>query len=524
MSQIILFDLDGTLTDSAEGITKCVQYALRHFGIDEPDLEKLKHFVGPPLQEQFMKAYHMPERQAEIAVAVYRERYAKIGMYENKPYEGIEEVLKMLREEKKILGVASSKPEIYVNKILEHFHIDTYFDVVAGANMDGTRTEKDEVIEEALLRLGMTDKREDVLMVGDRFYDVEGALKCGVQCIGAGYGYGSPHELELAGAVYVADTVEDLKILSERYRNAGKEETLPDTQGETHQYTAVPRNDSLLKKIWQVVYPMGLYYLITFVVAQAGAVILYSWYTMKNAASTVEEMQALLMQHTVLLNGIAALLAIFPMMLLYQKDKRFRIRGIIGKKENNHRQVHSGTYAMTVLFAVTASQVLNDLINYSGLADLFPAYPQLQSAIFDGQSIIVLCITVGFLAPVVEEILFRGLVFKRLQDYTGNGWAVLISGLLFGIYHENMIQFVYAGLLGFAFAMLMVRTNSLKVVITAHAAANLWSLLGKSLVNALAATNVMAYSILLGIFVILALFSGVCLLGGKKISNNKKRA
>ncbi|MCH1982994.1 CPBP family intramembrane metalloprotease [Ruminococcus sp. OA3] len=179
---------------------------------------------------------------------------------------------------------------------------------------------------------------------------------------------------------------------------------------------------------------------------------------------------------------------------------------------------------MTVLFAVTASQVLNDLINYSGLADLFPAYPQLQSAIFDGQSIIVLCITVGFLAPVVEEILFRGLVFKRLQDYTGNGWAVLISGLLFGIYHENMIQFVYAGLLGFAFAMLMVRTNSLKVVITAHAAANLWSLLGKSLVNALAATNVMAYSILLGIFVILALFSGVCLLGGKKISNNKKRA
>ena len=104
MSQIILFDLDGTLTDSAEGITKCVQYALKHFGIDEPDLEKLKHFVGPPLREQFMKTYHMPERQAEVAVAVYRERYARIGMYENRPYDGIEEVLKMLQEEKKDIG------------------------------------------------------------------------------------------------------------------------------------------------------------------------------------------------------------------------------------------------------------------------------------------------------------------------------------------------------------------------------------------------------------------------------------
>lgn len=522
MSQIILFDLDGTLTDSAEGITKCVQYALSHFGINEPDLEKLKHFVGPPLREQFMKAYHMPERQADVAVAVYRERYAKTGMYENRPYDGIEEVLRLLKDEKKILGVASSKPEIYVNKILEHFHIDAYFDVVVGANMDGTRTEKDEVIEEALLRLGMTDRREDVLMVGDRFYDVEGALKCGLQCIGAGYGYGSEQELELAGAVYVAKTVEDLKVLSDKYRETEKEAVLKEAPEESHKYTAIPRNDSLLKKIWQIVYPMGLYYLITFVVAQAGAVILYSWHTMKNAAASVEEMQALLMQHTVLLNGIAALLAIFPMALLYQKDTRLRARGILGTKEKNHRQIRADTYAVTILFAVTASQVLNDLINYSGLADLFPAYPELQSAIFDGQSIVVLCVTVGILAPIVEEILFRGLVFKRLQDYTGNGFAVVVSGLLFGIYHENMIQFVYAGLLGIAFAVLMCRTNSLKVVIVAHAAANLWSLLGRNFVNALAATNVMAYSILLGVFVILALLSGVYLMGNKKIRSRKK--
>src|SRR5699024_1172907 len=153
MSLIILFDLDGTLTDSAEGIVECVQYELAHFGIEEPDTENLKCFVGPPLLEQFTQYCHMSKRQAETAVAVYRERYAKTGIYENRLYEGIPQLLELLKQEKKILGVASSKPEIYVRRILEYFQIDQYFDVIVGANMDGTRTKKSEVIEEALERL-----------------------------------------------------------------------------------------------------------------------------------------------------------------------------------------------------------------------------------------------------------------------------------------------------------------------------------------------------------------------------------
>ena len=196
MSRIILFDLDGTLTDSAEGIVKSVQYALAHFGIEEPDTEKLKCFYTYIyFLEQFMQYCHMSKRQAETAVAVYRERYAKTGIYENRLYEGIPQLLELLKQEKKILGVASSKPEIYVRRILEYFQIDQYFDVIVGANMDGTRTKKSEVIEEALERLQAEESREEVLMVGDRFHDVAGALECGIQCIGAAYGYGGEAEL-----------------------------------------------------------------------------------------------------------------------------------------------------------------------------------------------------------------------------------------------------------------------------------------------------------------------------------------
>ena len=148
MSEIILFDLDGTLTDSAPGITRCVQYALRHFGIDEPDLKKLECFVGPPLKEMFMEYAGFSESQAEEAVAKYRERYTEKGIFENAVYEGIPELLQLCRDRGRVLGVASSKPQVFVEQILEHFDLRQYFEVVVGAELDGTRTDKAEVIEE----------------------------------------------------------------------------------------------------------------------------------------------------------------------------------------------------------------------------------------------------------------------------------------------------------------------------------------------------------------------------------------
>ena len=214
MSQVILFDLDGTLTESGEGIINCVAYALEKLGKKEEHPEKLQCFVGPPLKEQFMKYAGLSEEEAEQAVVYYRERYTTKGMFENCLYPKVPELLELLKINDKILGVASSKPEVYVKQILEHFQIADYFTAIVGSELDGRRTDKAEVIEEALRRMHLEEERDKVLMVGDRSHDVQGAVSCGLQCIGVTYGYGSREELESAGAVYIADSVEDLGILA----------------------------------------------------------------------------------------------------------------------------------------------------------------------------------------------------------------------------------------------------------------------------------------------------------------------
>ena len=150
MSQVILFDLDGTLTESGEGIMKSVQYALEKLGIIEENQEKLRRFIGPPLLESFMNYYGMDQETAAQAVVYYRERYTDKGIFENELYPKIPQLLEILQINDKILGVASSKPEVYVKQILEHFGIDQYFQVIVGSELDGSRTKKPEVIEEAL--------------------------------------------------------------------------------------------------------------------------------------------------------------------------------------------------------------------------------------------------------------------------------------------------------------------------------------------------------------------------------------
>lgn len=197
MSDMILFDLDGTLTDSGPGITRCVQYALASFGIEEPDLEKLNCYVGPPLLESFMNFAGLGCEEAQQAITKYRERYEAEGIFENEVYEGIPEVLAYLKEKGKILAVASSKPEKYVEQILEHFEIRKYFTVVTGSEMNETRTDKGEVIAETLRRLGAEDSRSDVVMVGDRSYDVIGARENGLLCVGVSYGYGGREDRNL---------------------------------------------------------------------------------------------------------------------------------------------------------------------------------------------------------------------------------------------------------------------------------------------------------------------------------------
>ena len=210
MYKAIFFDLDGTLTESGEGITKSVQYALEKLGKPEEDLDKLRVFIGPPLMEQFMKYADVDETEARRAVEYYRERYAVKGIFENRPYDGVENLLRELKGRGYILAVASSKPEYYVTKILDYFNLSSYFEVVVGSEMNGARTSKTEVIEEALKRLNMSDRRKEVLMVGDKEHDVLGARAAGLACVAVGYGYGTKEELTAAQPLKIEASIEEL--------------------------------------------------------------------------------------------------------------------------------------------------------------------------------------------------------------------------------------------------------------------------------------------------------------------------
>ena len=209
MPKAILFDLDGTLTDSGEGIINCASLALRHYGIPVPDRETMRVFVGPPLRDTFFK-FGVPEDKLDEAVEVYRSRYIPIGKFENTPYPGIYDLLARLKAEGHKLYVATSKPEQMSMDILNKFELTPYFDLIAGATLDGRRDHKADVIAYLLQQTGSD---MDAIMVGDTVYDVVGAAAHGIPTVGVSWGYGNVSEMENAGAKAIAHTMEELHDL-----------------------------------------------------------------------------------------------------------------------------------------------------------------------------------------------------------------------------------------------------------------------------------------------------------------------
>ena len=207
--QYILFDLDGTLTDPAEGITKSVQYALKHFGIEEEDLEKLQPFIGPPLVESFMDFYGFSEEQAHEAVTYYREYFKPKGIFENEVYKGIPELLEELTQAGKTLILATSKPVVFAEQILEHFDLRQYFEFIGGSDIEQTRAKKSEILQYILEECQLVDLTE-LVMVGDRKHDIIGAKQFGIDTVGVLYGYGSEEELKEAGADVLVESVCEL--------------------------------------------------------------------------------------------------------------------------------------------------------------------------------------------------------------------------------------------------------------------------------------------------------------------------
>lgn len=209
MKRTVLFDLDGTLTDSGEGIINCASLALEHFDLPVPSREEMRAFVGPPLHETFQR-FGIPADKTDEAIRVYRSRYIPIGMFENTPYPGVRELLEVLKSQGFTLYVATSKPEEMSVTILERFGLAPYFDHICGASTDTSRSTKDAVIAYLLERSGA---KEDMVMVGDTKYDILGAKAHGIPAIGVSWGYGNVEEMIAAGAVGIVDSMDALLTL-----------------------------------------------------------------------------------------------------------------------------------------------------------------------------------------------------------------------------------------------------------------------------------------------------------------------
>lgn len=215
--QYILFDLDGTITNPMEGITKSARYALASFGIEVYDLRTLCPFIGPPLKQSFLEFYHLTDEQAEAAIIKYREYFSVKGIFENVMYEGVDKFLHTLTQKGKKLYLATSKPEPFARQILEHFKLSHYFSFIGGSTFDGSRSEKVDVIKYVLEETQITDLSKTV-MVGDRKYDITGAKMNGIDAIGVLYGYGDRKELEEAKADFIEVNLADLskRLLMEK--------------------------------------------------------------------------------------------------------------------------------------------------------------------------------------------------------------------------------------------------------------------------------------------------------------------
>ncbi len=203
MFKYVLFDLDGTLTDSARGIKNCIKYSCERMNLTIPSEEVLDTFLGPPLAEKYAEVFNLSKENAQKAVDIYRERFAPIGLFENDVYDGVTEMLEMLKNAGCILGVATSKPEIYAKKILDHFDLTKYFDVLVGSDLVGGKHDKTDVLKEALLKMQPTEK---AIMVGDRCFDIESARILGVYSLAVTYGYGTDEEIRESKPDFAVNT------------------------------------------------------------------------------------------------------------------------------------------------------------------------------------------------------------------------------------------------------------------------------------------------------------------------------
>lgn len=469
MKKYLLFDLDGTLTDPRVGITTCVQYALKHFGVDEPDLSKLEPFIGPPLRESFMKFYGFDAGQAEEAVVKYRERFQDIGIFENEVYEGIPHMLRTLQSKGLFLAVASSKSQVYVERILEHFDLKKYFSVVVGSELDGTRESKDEVVQEALNRLFAYKpiRKEQVYMIGDRRFDVEGAKALGIESVGVTYGFGSMEELKEAKADYIVRSVAEL----EKFLLRGVEEEKKGTDE--------PKGLNF-QRIWVMLYSFLLFMIVRNIVIYAVDLLCVQlWDAVIPAALD----RFLFVRDTALVGegelsftgnqaALKSALGFIGGGIAVWGNARLLIRKTAEDTKLSHlKKGRAADYLLLAGATVGAAIGLNLLLELVGAVDKSGAY---QALVEDQYSAFFLLglFSYGVISPIAEELMFRGIIHNYLRRFMVPKLALLISSALFGIYHMNFVQGMYGFLMGCLIVYAYEYFGDFKMAVAVHAGAN----------------------------------------------------
>lgn len=436
MKEYLLFDLDGTLTDPKQGITTCVQYALRSLGIEEPDLDKLEVFIGPPLKNSFMEFYGLDEEKADVAIAKYRERFQTTGLYENEIYTGIAEMLLTLQQNGMHLAVASSKPTVFVEKILEHFKIKKYFEVIVGSELDGTRVNKDEVVKEALKRLFQNKpvEKEKVYMIGDRKFDVEGAHAQGIESVGVSYGYGSQEELKEAKADYIVRSVEELeKFLFREFVDI--------------------KPKGFFQVMWPFLYPLLLFVLTKQVAGNALFLLMeLLGNTIQGPVAdflfiyndTTQELEAMTGNAASIVNALTFLIAgAFVWNIALHRIEQAYDDAYLA----HLRPEPTKSYVFLSLATISGVIGLNVLLELVGVTDKVGAYQMLLKETHPASLVLGLFGT-AIVIPIVEELLFRGILFNIMKRRMKLVMAIIASAFCYGFYHMNYIQGGYAFLIG----------------------------------------------------------------------------
>lgn len=448
----ILFDLDGTLTDPKIGICTCFQYALESFGIHEPDLDKLEPVIGPPLIDSFKEFYGFSEEDAAKGVAKYRERFSTVGLYENEVYPGIKHMLKTLKKNGFHLSVASSKPTVFVEKIMEHFDLAKYFDAMVGSNLDGTRSDKAEIIDEALKLLFGDNKidLDQVYMVGDRKFDCIGAQKKGVECIAVAYGYGDFEELMEAHADYIVFTAKELEELLMRQTFKASQGRVCRKKGEGMVLMPIKTimlilgatiGFILLRKALEI----GLTLLASYVVFSLPEAVkswfLYSSVVNSSSFGFIGNLGTILTGLSYLMAGAAF---IYPAQYYIKATKKDSY--LLHPMNPNVWQILCGV--VLVIGANLGIQIAVSLIGAAAASEEYQAVAQSQYSCMFGVGLVVY----GLVAPIAEEIIYRGIVYGAFRRYLPIPVAMVITSAIFGVYHGNVVQGIYA----FGFGCLMV--------------------------------------------------------------------